>query len=237
VDGCENEGDIPHLVNAAGPQQVVRAAKAAGARSVYFSTDYVFPGDKENHVYDEESQCNPINVYGSSKLAGEKAVMKEDPDVLVLRTSGVFGPENQGKNFVYQLCNALAEQRDMQCANDSFGSPTYNRDLAKMTVDLLASRATGVYHCVGPDTLDRYSFAVLIATTFGLDVQYIKAVDSQSLYQTTMDKLGYAACRGKHMGLSIVKLKQCLPEVSHPRDLVAALNHWKENPRGAKCNF
>lgn len=235
VDGCENEGEIPTLVNAVGPREVARAAKVAGARSVYFSTDYVFSGDESDKVYDETDPCDPQNIYGSSKLAGEQAILTEDPDALIIRTTGVFGPEQQGKNFVYQLCNAIAQKRDIQCAVDSFGSPTYNRDLAALTVDLLEARVSGIYHCVGPETIDRYSFAVLVAQTFGLDASCIKRTDSESLYHHTLSRLGFAARRGKHLGLSIKKVTEKLGR--GPRDLASALTHWKENQRGALCTF
>ena len=178
-----------------------------------------------------------MNVYGSTKLAGERAVLEDDPTTLVIHTTGVFGPEKQGKNFVYQLCNAFAEKKDMDCACDSFGSPTYNRDLAVMTVSLLEARATGIYHCVGPETLDRNAFAILVASAFGLDSKFVKSIDSQALYQNTVDRLGFAARRGKHLGLSNQKVKDALPITSHPRSITAALQHWKDNPRGAECKF
>lgn len=237
VDGCENEGNIPHLVNTAGPREVVRAAKAVGATCVYFSTDYVFSGDEEGKLYKESMACSPVNVYGSTKLAGEKAVLDEDPTSLVIRTTGVFGPEKQGKNFVYQLCSAIAENRDMFCACDSFGCPTYNRDLAAVTMALLEARAAGIYHCVGPDIYDRYSFAKVIATSFGLDDKFIKAIDSQALFQNTVERLGFAACRGKHLALSTKKMQDAVPVACHPKSITAALEHWKDNPRGAACKF
>jgi dTDP-4-dehydrorhamnose reductase len=178
-----------------------------------------------------------VNVYGSTKLAGERAVLEDDPTTLVIHTTGVFGPEKQGKNFVYQLCNAFAEKKDMDCARDSFGSPTYNRDLAVMTVSLLEARATGIYHGVGPETLDRHSFAMLIADTFGLDSKFVKSFNSQALNQNTVDRLGFAARRGKHLGLSNQKVKDALPISCHHRSITEALQHWKDNPRGAECKF
>ena len=237
VDGCENEGNIPQLVNCDGPRAVAKAAKACGARTVYYSTDYVFKGDVEGKTYTEDEPVGPVNIYGSSKLAGEVAVMEEDPNSLVLRTTGVYGPEKQGKNFVYQLCNALGEKRDMTCATDSFGSPTYNRDLASMTVGLLEANAKGVFHCTGPEGLDRHAFATLIADTLGLDKTHIKNIDSQTLYDNTMKRLGFAATRGKYLAMNIDKVKATLPEKYHPKSVKDALLHWKANQRGAECKF
>jgi len=178
-----------------------------------------------------------VNVYGSTKLAGEVAVMEEDPNSLILRTTGVYGPEKQGKNFVYQLCAALGAGRDMPCATDSFGTPTYNRDLAAMTVGLVDAYAAGIYHCVGPETMNRHAFAVHVADTLGLDAARVTRVDSDALHAATVAKLGFAAVRGKHLGMVIHKLRAALPVSCHPRSVKDALLHWKANPRGAECKF
>lgn len=237
VDGCENEGDLPKLVNCDGPAAVVRAAKKVGAKTVYYSTDYVFEGSEPHKLYGEEDAVLPLNVYGLSKLQGEQAVLAEDSTCLVLRTTGVFGPEKHGKNFVYQLCNAISDKREMKCPVDSFGSPTYNRDLARMTVGLLEIGATGIFHCVGPETLDRHAFALKIASAFNLDSTWVKSTSLEELYESTKHRLGFAARRGKHLGLAIDKTLNHLPQQFHPRPAKEALQHWKDNPRGAECKF
>ena len=237
VDGCENAGDTPYLVNTEGPRVLARAAKRCGSKTVYYSSDYVFDGKVEGYIYTETDKVNAVNVYGQSKAAGEKAVLEEDPTSLVLRTTVVFGPEKQGKNFVYQLCRSLVEGKDMLCASDSFGSPTYNRDLANMTKGLLECGEQGIFNCVGPQTLTRVDFAKLIADTFGLDSRYILSVASDDLYDATLKNRGVAAHRGKHLGLDITKLKRALPENFHPRSIKDALLHWKQYPQGADICF
>ncbi len=237
VDGCEVEGHLPMTVNCEGPRVLVRAAKACGARSVYFSTDYVFKGDTAGKLYLEDDPVGPVNAYGSSKLAGEVAVMEEDEHALVLRTTGVFGPEKLGKNFVYQLLNSVAEKREMLCAVNSFGTPTYNRDLARMTIGLLDANAVGIYHCVGNEALDRYTFATIITETFSLDQSSLKQVNSEDLYQNTIERFGFAAFRGNHLGMLNSKVKALLPSEYHPRSVIDALLHWKSNERGAECKF
>jgi len=233
VDGCENDKDLPHAVNSECPRLIARAAKKIGAKTVYYSTDYVFKGAVPGKVYSETDQTGPVNVYGISKLEGENAVLQEDANSLVLRTTGVFGPEAQGKNFVYQLCRSVAEGRKMMCASDSYGTPTYNRDLAAMTFGLLKEGKSGIYNCVGNETLDRFSFAVVVAKTFGFDTAYIQKVDSASLYESTKTKLGFAARRGKYLGLKNEKVLACLPNVQ-PKSMIEALQHWKHHPRGAE---
>lgn len=237
VDGCENEGDIPNLVNCVGPAAVARAAKRIGAKTVYYSTDYVFDGSEPNKLYRETDTELPLNAYGLSKLQGEKAILAEDPTCLVLRTTGVFGPENHGKNFVYQLCRAICDKREIKCPSDSFGSPTYNRDLVRMTIGLLQTDAAGVFHCTGPETLDRHTFALKITSSFNLDATYVKGTSLEELCENTRQRLGFAARRGKHLGLAINKVLAYLPQNFHPRPVEEALLHWKANPRGAECLF
>ena len=237
VDGCENAGATPYLINSEGPRLLVRAAKRCGSKTVFYSTDYVFDGRREGYIFTESDQINPLNVYGRSKAAGEKAVLEEDPTCLILRTTGVFGPEKQGKNFVYQLCRSAIEGKDMLCASDNFGSPTYNRDLANMTIGLLESGEQGIFNCVGPQTLTRRDFAKLVADTLGIKGLNIRSVDSAELYENTLKARGVAANRGIHLGLDITKLKRSIPAKFQPRSIEDALLHWKQNPRGAKICF
>jgi len=237
VDGCENAGDAPFLINCEGPRSLVRAAKRRGSKTVFYSTDYVFDGLIKGHTYTESDRVNPVNVYGQSKAAGEVAVLEEDPSCLVLRTTGVFGPEKQGKNFVYQLCRSAAEGKQMLCAIDSYGSPTYNRDLANMTVGLIECGARGIFNCVGPQTLSRKDFATLVADTLPLPGLNICSVLSEELFEKTLESRGTAAKRGKHLGLDIAKLKRTIPAAFQPRCIEDALLHWKHNPHGAEICF
>ena len=235
VDGCENEGDLPFLVNRDGPRMVARYARACGARTVFYSTDYVFDGKSKGHFYAESDEVGPVNVYGTSKLAGELAVMEEDPAALVMRTSGVYGPELQGKNFVYQLCRSLKQGNKLDCATDAFGCPTYSRDLAALTISLLDIGASGTYHCVGPSCLNRYDLAVRIANVLGLDVSGLCGKESSEIFLDTKKKLGYAAKRGRHFGLSTSKLHGILHTQFKTRGIDEALMHWKMNPIEEQC--
>merc|ERR1719201_2497446 len=110
VDGCERDPDRAMLLNCHGPAAVARAAKAVGAKVVYFSSDYVFDGKATAAGYSEDDTPSPINAYGRSKLEGERAVLRACPDALVIRTAVVYGPEAYtGRNFVYQLCRRWSE--------------------------------------------------------------------------------------------------------------------------------
>lgn len=230
VDGCENEGDLPFLVNGDAPRMLARYTRACGGRTVFYSTDYVFDGRNEGHDYFETDLARPLNVYGSSKRAGEIAVMEEDPNALVIRTSGVYGPEVQGKNFVYQLCRSLSRGCKIDCATDAYACPTYNRDLAALTIALLESGVSGIFHCVGQSYLSRYDFAMRIAELWGFDSSYLQKKTSQEIFSNTLEKLGYAATRGRFFGLSNSKLEGVLYAKFRPRVIEEALLHWKMNP-------
>ena len=157
VDGCEQRPDQAYAINRDGAAAVARMAREVGARTVYYSTEYVFDG--RGGPYSEEVAPNPISVYGKSKLAGEEAVMAADPDALVVRTTVVYGPEEQGKNFAYQLAQRLAAGEAMMVPEDQVSSPTYNRDLAAFSVALVDAGTRGIYNVVGPETVDRLTFA------------------------------------------------------------------------------
>ena len=120
VDGCEKNPQHANHMNCAGPAAIAAAARKLGVRTVWYSTDYVFDGGeaKGRGPYSEDDAPSPLNVYGSSKLAGEAAVLAADPTALVIRTNVVYGPEGNGKNFVYQLCRKLQAAEGMNVPGD-----------------------------------------------------------------------------------------------------------------------
>ena len=142
VDGCELNEEKALNINSFGPGRIAKEAQKLGAKVVYFSSDYIFDGN--NGPYQESCTANPVNIYGRSKYEGEKLVLGACPEALIIRTTVVYGPEDQGKNFVYQLVNALQEGREFFCADDQVGTPTYNRDLVRMVLALVGANATGI---------------------------------------------------------------------------------------------
>ena len=106
VDGCERDSARAYAANLEEPLNIARAAAALNAKFVYFSTDYVFDG--ADGPYSESSTTNPLSVYGRAKRDAEIALENELGEAqLTIRTSWVFGPERQGKNFAYQLVRTL----------------------------------------------------------------------------------------------------------------------------------
>jgi dTDP-4-dehydrorhamnose 3,5-epimerase/reductase len=230
VDGCELEEEKALTVNANSPALIASTVKRFGGKTVFYSTDYVFDGC-ENKLWSEEDSAFPLNVYGKSKLEGEKNLMEADPEALIIRTTGVFGPDKNEKNFVYQLCKTISNGGTFKCAVDQFGCPTYSRDLAEISAKLLNLGQKGIFHCVGSQTLDRYTFALKIADFFKLPTENIIASSTSELYIETKQRLGVAAERGSHLGLDIKKLTEVL-KGTKPRDLNSSLQDWLLHPAG-----
>lgn len=200
VDRCETEPDLAERVNVGGTRHVLGAARACGARVVYFSTDYVFDG--RGGPYREDDPPRPINAYGLTKLAAEELVRAAGPEHLVVRVTNVYGWEPQGKNFVMRLIGRLGRGEAMRLPTDQVASPTYVENLAEAVQELIEAGRGGVYNVVGPDLLDRYRFGLLAAEVFGLDHSLLVPV--------TTPELGQAAPRPLLGGLVIDKARQAL---------------------------
>lgn len=197
VDGCENQKDKAYAINAAGAGKVAAAAtKIAKAKVVFYSTDYVFDG--KTGMYTEDAAVNPLNEYGRSKLQGELLVMSAAPGALIIRTTGVFGPEARKKNFVNQLIKKSNAGEEMPCPTDQVSNPTYTHDLALATFRLVNASETGVFNVAGPETLDRLSFAEKVSGILGLDTSKLSGF--------TTDNIGQTATRPLNGGLNTDKL-------------------------------
>ena len=181
VDYCEDHVDEAMAANRDGPAAAARAAEVAGAGFVFYSSDYVFDGVAG--PFGEDDTPRPRNVYGRSKHEGERAVQEACRRAVVIRTSVVYGPERQEKNSVYQLIRACREGKGFRLAADQRASPSYNPDVAAASVELCERGQAGLWHVAGPEVLDRYAFALLICTEFGLDASRLTAITTAALGQ------------------------------------------------------
>ena len=163
VDEAERQPELAYAVNATGAGNVARAAQTVGARVIQVSTDYVFDGIGRE-PYHPESAPNPINVYGGSKLGGEKEVQAWSSDFLIIRSSWLYA--SHGKNFLRTILSALQASRTLRVVNDQVGVPTAARSLA-LTIWECAERPElrGVHHWVDGGTATWYDFAVAIQET------------------------------------------------------------------------
>ena len=145
VDGCEKDPAKAERVNAAGPEYLARACRNANAGYVTISTDYVFDGLKDG-FYTQRDDPNPISVYGRFKLEGERRAQVEYARTIVVRTGYIFGPG--GRNFLSVLVDLARRGEKLKAIRDSWGTPTYARDLAVRLRELVELDLPGVFHVV-----------------------------------------------------------------------------------------
>jgi dTDP-4-dehydrorhamnose reductase len=225
VDHCEEHPDEAFAINRDGPLAAARLARRAGAGFVFYSTEYVFDG--ERGPYAEEDPARPLSVYGRSKWEGERAVQAELERALVVRTTVVYGPDRQEKNFVYQLIRSCRSGQPMRVPADQVSSPTYNADLAQASVELCERDLHGVYHLAGDGVLDRFAFARLACQVF--------ALDPSRLTPAATAALGQKAPRPLKGGLLIAKARAALstPLRSPEAGLRAMRMALESHPAGA----
>ena len=144
VDGAESDPETATAVNERGAALLADAARRTGALIVYPSTNFVFSGGA-TAPYREDQATEPLSVYGSSKLAGERAVLGSGR-ALVVRTSAVFG---EGRNFVATIVAAAKRSGELSVVDDQYCQPSYAPDLARCVLELVERGATGVRHVAG----------------------------------------------------------------------------------------
>ena len=177
VDGCELDPDRAFLVNALGTRHVAEAARIVGARVVYVSTDYVFPGDG-GRPYDEWDATGPISVYGRSKLGGENEL---DPGSTIVRTAWVCG--RHGRNFVKTMLRAASAPppEGLTVVDDQHGCPTFADDLAAAIARLTVARLPGLFHVTNQGRTTWFEFAREIIAAGGMDPDMVRPIATADL--------------------------------------------------------
>jgi len=156
VDKAEDEPDICFAVNVEGTRNVARACEQLNAKMLYLSTDYVFPGDGDQ-PFEVGALKRPLNVYGKTKLQGERIVRELVSKYFIVRTSWVFGVN--GHNFVKTMLRLGKEREQITVVNDQVGSPTYTEDLAALLCDMLQTGKYGIYHATNEGFCSWFQFA------------------------------------------------------------------------------
>lgn len=167
VDRAEAEPELARTINALAPAVMAEQAERIGAALVHFSTDYVFDGRKES-PYLETDEPNPLNVYGRTKLEGERLIAASGVAHLILRTSWVYGM--RGSNFFLTMRRLGRERNELRVVNDQHGAPTWSRTIADVTTLLLAQSRqsgwwkanSGIYHLTAQGRTTWYEFAEAI---------------------------------------------------------------------------
>ena len=168
VDKAEDEVELCRAVNAGGTENIANVCKEIGAKMIYISTDYVFPGTGEQ-FYKPDDATSPCNVYGKTKLEGELAVKKLLDKYFIVRISWVFGIN--GNNFIKTMRRLGETRKKLNVVADQIGSPTYTADLAVLLVDMVQTEKYGTYHATNEGICSWAEFAEKIFAVGGMDVK------------------------------------------------------------------
>ncbi|NCO36061.1 MAG: dTDP-4-dehydrorhamnose reductase [Armatimonadetes bacterium CG2_30_59_28] len=183
VDDCEANPQLAFAVNAIGVRNIALASRVAGIPLVHFSTDYVFNGQR-GYPYIERDAPDPLSVYGVSKLAGERFLRHVVPEWLLIRTSALFGPgsgDQAGSNFVEAILRKAGAGETLRVVDDQVSAPTFSRDLAEKTAELVESGARGTYHVTNQGACSFLHFAQTIVEMAGLNAT-VEATSSEELH-------------------------------------------------------
>ena len=171
VDQAETDEAAAQVANGDAPGLMAEEAKRIGAAMVHYSTDYVFDGSKTT-PYVEADPTNPINAYGKTKLAGEKAIQEAGVPYLIFRTAWVYAEE--GKNFLLTILRLATQREELRIVRDQIGAPTWSREIALATNRALSaiygpreelvsfSEISGIYHMTASGETSWYEFAKTI---------------------------------------------------------------------------
>jgi dTDP-4-dehydrorhamnose reductase len=173
VDKAESEPELAHKINADAPGMLGALLRDRGVPIIHYSTDFVFPGDSDR-PYREDDAPGPINVYGETKLAGERTLMASGANAIIFRTSWVYGV--RGQNFLLTMLRLFREKDELRVVDDQVGAPTWARMLAEVTAqvlhrllegDLAMEQTKGLYHVTGAGQTSWYDFARAILEASG----------------------------------------------------------------------
>lgn len=221
VDKAESEPELAMLVNGTAPKKLAQAAREQGAFLIHISTDYVFDGTSSS-PYIESDRTNPLNVYGRSKLTGEKGIQDSTDKYILLRTAWVYGEFGQN-NFVKTMLRLFRDREEVRVVADQAGTPTWTGDIAaavgelsdrlaqNLTDEAALNSLSGIYHFTNSGIASWYDLAVAIqeeAEVLGYPMQLKRLIPiSTPEYPTAAQRPAYSV-------LSNCKISPLLP--SHP---------------------
>lgn len=176
VDQAERDADSAFRVNAVGSWLVANACEAVGASLCYISTDFVFDG-LSSTPYHEFSEPRPLNVYGASKLAGERAVALSCKRHWILRTAWLYGLH--GKSFVRTILERAFAGQTLSVVADQTGCPTYTADLARAIWEVVLRAPYGTYHRTNAGSATWYDLAKAVVDLARLNVGLVRPIPSR----------------------------------------------------------
>ena len=170
VDKAEDEPEAALKVNKTGVENLAKLCTAYSSTLIHISTDFVFKGDRSS-PRNEESETEPINVYGETKLAGEKVIKELLSEHFIIRTGWLYS--EYGNNFVKTMLKLGAERDELKVIADQAGTPTYAIDLAQCVLKIIMIKSTeyGIYHYSNEGIASWYDFAKAIFEIAGVNVK------------------------------------------------------------------
>jgi dTDP-4-dehydrorhamnose reductase len=209
ISFCELNEKLAYDINVCGTMNIAELAKISKSKLVYLSTDAIFDGNKGN--YTEEDVPNPLNVYGNTKLEGERKSLEINDDTLIIRTN-LFGKNifQNRPSFIESVLEKLSKNEKYSAFYDVINSPIYVKSLIQYIMCLYKSDKKGIFNVCASESLSRYEFTKLIANIWDYDSGLITKESVSSLY--SKDKIK----RGKNLSLVNSKLLKSLKLSSLP---------------------
>ncbi len=211
VDAAEADESQAFAVNCQGVENLAIVCRELNIPLLHISTDYVFDGQQQQ-PYDENQVTDPLNVYGKSKLAGEKVLVDIWDKHIILRTAWVYG--NYGHNFMKTMCRLAKEKNELSIVADQYGSPTATYDIAQaiFTIVQLPEITWGTYHFVNQGSTSWFDFAKAIIELDSQQQHYPMPL----LKAITTDEYPTAAKRPKYSLLDCTKVQKTFNIHSRP---------------------
>lgn len=200
-EGCEIDSHGAFKVNGEFPGYLAASCTKSGSRLIHVSTDAVFDGPHEE-PFTEEDAPKPLSVYGLSKLQGEEAVAREDPNAVILRTNFFGWSSNGSKGVLDFFYSALRQGASVDGFTDYRTSSLYVGDLAEIVRDLVRVDFAGVIHAVSAEALSKFDFGRGVANVFGFDASIIR--------QSSLSSQNFMAHRAHDLALSPAKCERIL---------------------------
>ncbi len=223
VDKAESEKELAHTINAEAVAALAGIAKKRNIPFISFSTDYVFNGNAER-PYLTDTKIEPVNYYGQTKADGEQMAIAANDNTIIIRTSWVFS--SHGNNFVKTMMRLMKDKDALNIVGDQRGRPTYAKDLALATIQILIALNAGtvikgIYHYANAGETTWFKFAEKIKELAGLECNLTAITSDQ--FPTLAKRPSYSVLDTdkieKDLGLHIpeweIALKQCIHQLTH----------------------
>ena len=187
VDNAEVDFENANTINHKAVELIAKWSYNNNCKLIHISTDYVYDGTSLIPVK-EDTQANPVNNYGKTKLFGDLACLKNNPSSIIIRTAWLYS--SFGYNFVTKMLNLMKSKSQLNVINDQVGSPTYAADLAEVILRIINTKTwkTGIYNYTNLGKVSWFDFANDIKSIFGFDVTIFSVSTSEYFQQAKRPK-------------------------------------------------